>query len=77
MKLHIYKKNLKSQKTSFILFLLFIWSVYAAWAFDVQSSISTSTDHVIRYDHLLLPFLVLFTVFAIFILISKKDTDNK
>ena len=67
---------MNSNKKSFILFLLFIWSVYAAWALDIQSSIRTSPDSMTRYDLFLLPFLILFTVGAVHILISKKDTDN-
>ncbi len=75
------KKNLNSHKTSFILFLLFMWSVYAAWATNEQtSSITTSdnitSDSITGYDQLLLPFLILFTVFAIYILIKKKGKDK-
>jgi hypothetical protein len=56
--------------------LLFIWSVYAAWATNEQSSTSTDFDSMASYEQLLLPFLILFTVFAIYILIKKKDKDN-
>ena len=58
-----------------------MWSVYAAWATNEQSSsISTSdsntSNSITGYDQLLLPFLILFTVFAIYILIKKKDKDK-
>ncbi len=64
-------------KKSFILFLIFMWSVYVAWAIDVQSTIKIYPESTTRYDLWLLPYLILFTAYAIYLLIRKQDTDNR
>lgn len=67
---------MNSNSKSFVLFLIFIWSIYGTWAFDVQTAIKTYPDSVTRYDLLILPFLIIFTAYAVHILIRKQDTDN-
>ncbi|WP_424370994.1 hypothetical protein [Muriicola sp.] len=67
---------MNSNKKSFVLFLIFLWSVYAAWELDVQTALKNYPDSVTRYDLLLLPFLVIFTGYVILLLIRKENIDN-
>ncbi|QBA63586.1 hypothetical protein [Muriicola soli] len=61
---------------SLILFILFLWLVFAAWEMDVQSTINTYPESIVRLDLLLLPFLIILTVFVVYILIRKNDFDG-
>jgi hypothetical protein len=67
---------MNSNKKSFILFILFIWSVYFAWSLDVNSAVQTYSKGVTRYDLLLLPFLIIFTGYSIYLLVRKQDSDR-
>ncbi|NER09166.1 hypothetical protein SAMN06265375_1011348 [Muriicola jejuensis] len=67
---------MNSNKKSFILFILFIWSVYFAWSLDVSSAVQTYSKGVTRYDLLLLPFLIVFTGYSIYLLVRKQDSDR-
>ncbi len=68
---------MSSNKKSFILFILFIWSVYFAWAMDVNSTVQTYQKGVTRYDLLLLPFLIIFTGYSIYLMTRKEDSDRR
>ena len=67
---------MNSNNKSFVLFLIFIWTIYVAWEIDVQSAIKTYPDSITRYDLLILPFLIIFTLYAVYILIRKQDPNN-
>jgi hypothetical protein len=67
---------MNSNKKSFILLILFIWSVYFAWSLDVNSSLQTYSKGVTRYDLLLLPFLVIFTGYSIYLLVKNRNSDR-
>jgi hypothetical protein len=67
---------MNSNSKSFVLFLIFIWSIYVAWEFDVQTAIKTYPDSITRYDLLILPCLIIFTAYAVHILIRNQDTDK-
>lgn len=62
---------------SLILFLMGIWSCFMLWEFDVQTSLSTYSDSIIRYDLLILPFLIIITGYVIFILIRKQNPKSQ
>jgi hypothetical protein len=70
------KLKMASSKKSFILFILFVWSVYFAWSMDVQSAVKSFPNNMTRYDLLLLPFLILLTGYAVYLLLRKQKTDN-
>jgi hypothetical protein len=70
------KRKMNSNKKSLILFILFVWSVYLAWATEVQSEIKSFPNSTDRYDFLLLPFLIIFTGYAVYLLFRKQKTDN-
>ncbi|MBT8281315.1 MAG: hypothetical protein KJO16_07025 [Muriicola sp.] len=61
---------------SIILFILFLWLVFVAWEIDVQSVVNTYPDSIVRLDLLLLPFLIILTVYVIYLLIRKNDFDS-
>ncbi|WP_372974508.1 hypothetical protein [Muriicola sp.] len=67
---------MNSNKKSFILFILFIWSVYFAWALDVNASVQTYPKGITRYDLLLLPFLIIFTGYSFYLILKKRDSDR-
>ncbi len=67
---------MNSNTKSFILFILFIWSVYFAWAMDVNASVQTYSKGVTRYDLLLLPFLIIFTAYSAYLILRKQDSDR-
>ncbi|GGD43777.1 hypothetical protein [Muriicola marianensis] len=67
---------MNSNKKSFILFILFIWSVYFAWAIDVNASVQAYSNDVTRYDLLLLPFLIIFTGYSAYLILRKQDSDR-
>lgn len=67
---------MNSNKKSFILFIFFIWSVYAAWAFDVNASVQAYSRDVTRYDLLMLPFLIIFTGYSAYLILRKQDSDR-
>ena len=63
-------------KKSFIFLVLFIWSVYFAWALDLQSSAESQPHSVTRYDLWILPYLLAFTGYAIYLLTRRRDSDD-
>ena len=67
---------MKPRRKSFVLFIILLWSVYAAWAMDMQDAIKSYSDNVFRYDLWLLPFLILFTAVAVRFFIRKQSSDN-
>ncbi len=67
---------MNSNKKSFVLFLVFIWSIYVAWVIGIQSPLKNYPESKTRYDLLLLPFLIMFTAYVIYILIRKKNSDK-
>lgn len=67
----MYPKN-----KSLILFILFLWFVFAAWEMDAQAAEQTLPNTYIRLDLLMLPFLIILTGYAIYILIRNHNFDN-
>ncbi len=61
---------------SLIFFLLLLWTGFTAWELDLQNSMDYVQYPMVRYDLLILPLLVLFTGYAIFILIRNKATHK-
>jgi hypothetical protein len=47
-----------------------------AWELDLQNTIDHVRYPMVRYDLLVLPLLVLFTGYAVYILIRKKATNK-
>ncbi len=61
---------------SLIFFLLLLWTGFMAWELNLQNTINNVQYPMVRYDLLVLPLLVLFTGYAVYILIRKKATNK-
>ena len=73
----LYKEKVSPNKKSFIFLVLFIWSVYFAWALDFQSTAESQSRSITRYDLWILPYLLAFTGYAIYLLTRRQDSDGK
>jgi len=61
-----------------LIFLILLWSIFIMWELDVQHSIESYRDHILRFDLVFLPILILFTIYVVYVLIrNQKSAKNK
>jgi uncharacterized membrane protein len=67
---------MNQNKKSFIFLVLFIWTIYFAWSMDMQTIAEIQPKTTTRYDLWILPYLLAFTGYAVYLLTRRKDSDN-
>ncbi len=58
------------------LFLLLLWNCFMAWEYTIQNTLNHVQYPIVRYDLLILPILVFFTGYVVYVLIKKKETKK-
>ena len=55
-----------------ILLLFIIWSLFFAWQIEMKTIIEEYPDTIVRIDLLILPFLIVLTVYILYIVLRKQ-----
>ena len=60
-----------------ILLLLLIWSLFFAYEIEMQTAMKAYPDSMVRIDLLLLPFLIILSVYIVYILIREQNSKHE
>lgn len=59
-----------------LLFLIFIWSLFLLWEYQIQGLSITDKDELVRYDLMVLPVLVVVSAYTLYSLLSADRKSS-